>query len=122
VNEATAITFLCTMLFNGTEEVRHDYDTGRESGYIRVDCENAHHVIEMGLDKRSSYDSLHQALFASQLTGKEPLIVIVDTDLREGRVEYQIRTVAKGAGVEFMSLYIGDLPKLMELIDDHTGQ
>ena len=121
MNEAAAIALLCATVFNGAEEVRHDYDTGHDRGFIRVDCENRYHVIELGLDKRSSFDSLHQVLFAAELTGKTPLIVIVDTDLREGRVEYQIRTVAEAAGVAFMAPYIGDLPRLFSYIEEQTS-
>ena len=55
-------------------------------------------VYEGGLDKRSSLDSIQQALFASYITGKRPAVVIYDTDRREGRIEYQIRTVCQQAG------------------------
>ena len=45
-----------------------------------MDCETSNYVIEGGLDKRSSLDSLQQALFFSVLTGKVPIVVIYDTD------------------------------------------
>ena len=49
-------------------------------------------VYEGELDKRSSSDSLQQALFFIHLIGKAPAVVIYDTDSREGRFEYRIRT------------------------------
>ena len=52
-------------------------------------------------DKRSSLDSLQQALFFSVLTGKRPTVVIYDTDGQEGRFEYRIRTACQKAGVRY---------------------
>lgn len=42
------------------------------------------------MDRRSSLDSIQQALFFSYLTGKKPAVVIYDTDSKLGRFEYQI--------------------------------
>ena len=42
-----------------------------------VDCETADVVYEGGLDRRSSLDSVQQALFAAAFTGKEPAVVIL---------------------------------------------
>ena len=114
MKEALAIQLLCAAL-GGEQEVRHAYQAGALTRYIRVDCESAEFVMEMGLDKRSSYDSLHQALFAAQLTGKAPQIVIIDTDLIESPAEYQIRTTAERAGVSYKSFYINELVRLLEL-------
>ena len=50
-------------------EVRHEYTYPAGASYIRVDCETATHVYEGGLDKRSSLDSVQQALFAAHVTG-----------------------------------------------------
>ena len=55
-------------------------------------------VYEGGLDKRSSLDSVQQALFYSHVTGKRPAVVIYDTDGREGRFEYRIRIACRKAG------------------------
>ena len=52
---------------------------------MKVDCETSTTVYEGGLDKRSSLDSLQQALFFSVLTGKRPAVVIYDTDGKEGQ-------------------------------------
>ena len=87
----------------GQTEVRHDYDYPGGSSYVIVDCETSNTVYEGGLDKRSSLDSIQQALFFSAITGKEPSIVIFDTDGKEGQYEFQIRTAAELAGVEYLS-------------------
>ena len=58
-------------------------------------------VYEGELDKRSSSDSLQQALFFSHMIGKAPAVVIYDTDGREGRFEYRIRTACEKAGVRY---------------------
>ena len=72
------------------------------SGYVKVDCETADTVYEGGLDKRSSLDSIQQALFFSHLTGKKPAVVIYDTDEKIGRFEHRIKTACELAGVEFI--------------------
>jgi len=74
-----------------------DYPEGRAS--IRVDCENSNRVVEFGLDKRSSLDSLQQALFAAEITGKEAVVVLIDTDGVMGRFEWRIARAANIAGV-----------------------
>lgn len=102
--ETHLAAILCSLLLNGEAEVRHDYTVGDKVRHIRVDCETATHVYEVGFDgKRSSFDSLHQAVFAAKLTGKLPAIVIIDTDGRVEPVEYQVRTVARAAGVSFLT-------------------
>ena len=70
---------------------------------LTLSCETATHVYEAGLDKRSSLDSVQQALFASHVTGKRPGVVIYDTDGREGRFEYRIKTACDQARVSYMS-------------------
>lgn len=69
--------------------------------YVIVDCTTATTVYEGGLDKRSSLDSVQQALFFSHVTGKQPAVVIHDTDGREGRFEYRIRSACQKAGVQY---------------------
>ena len=44
---------------------------------MEVDCETGTMVYEGGLDKRSSLDSVQQALFFSHVTGKRPAVVIL---------------------------------------------
>ena len=49
-------------LIGGKTEVRHAYTTDAgETGFVIVDCETATEVIEGGLDKRSSLDSIQQS-------------------------------------------------------------
>ena len=85
----------------GVTEAQHNYTYDGGSSFVKVDCETDTTVYEGGLDKRSSLDSLQQALFFSALTGKSPAVVIYDTDGREGRFEYRIRTACQEAGVHY---------------------
>ena len=86
---------------NGETETRHGYTYAGGRSFVKVDCETSTTVYEGGLDKRSSLDSLQQALFFSVLTGKRPVVVIYDTDGQEGQFEYRIRTACQGAGVRY---------------------
>ena len=88
---------------NGVTETRHTYKYPTGSSYVKVDCETDTHVYEGGLDKRSSLDSVQQALFFSALTGKKPAVVIYDTDNKFGRFEYRIKTVCDLVGVEYVT-------------------
>lgn len=99
MNEAYYIAMLCGALFGGEPEVVHGFTYPSGAASIRVDCENANRVIEFGLDKRSSLDSVQQALFAAEVTGKEPVIVIIDRDADMGRFEWRIALAANAAGV-----------------------
>lgn len=95
---------LCRTL-QGEREVRHDYNYGDgEDSYVKVDCETKLYVIEGGLDRRSSLDSLQQALFFSELTGKAPVVVIYDTDGKIGMYEHRIRASSEKAGIRFLRL------------------
>ena len=85
----------------GVTETRHTYTYDGGSSFVKVDCETDTTVYEGGLDKRSSLDSLQQALFFSVLTGKAPAVVIYDTDGKEGRFEYRVRTACQRAGVHY---------------------
>ncbi|QYK40697.1 MAG: hypothetical protein KF887_14960 [Paracoccaceae bacterium] len=101
MTEAQAILILCAML-GGEAETRQDYAIDHGSQFIRVDCETADEVIEVGLDgKRSSIDSVHQAVFAAHLTGKRPRVILIDRDGAEDRAQHQVRIVAQGLGVAF---------------------
>ena len=92
--------WFCTMV-NGETETRHGYTSAGGRSYVEVDCETGTMVYEGGLDKRSSLDSVQQALFFSHVTGKRPAVVIYDTDGREGRFEYRIRIACRKAGVRY---------------------
>ena len=85
----------------GVTETRHTYTYEGGSSYVKIDCETDTTVYEGGLDKRSSLDSLQQSLFFSVLTGKQPAVVIYDTDGQEGRFEYRIRAACRKAGVHY---------------------
>ena len=82
----------------GVTETRHKYP----KGYVKVDCETSGSVYEGGLDKRSSLDSLQQAVFFSLLTGKEPVVVIYDRDGKLGKYEYRIMKACEKVGVRFL--------------------
>ena len=56
----------------------------------------------MGKDKSSSKDSVHQAIYASILTGKKPMVVIYDTDGELGKWERQIEAVCKALGIKYL--------------------
>ncbi|MEC7761770.1 MAG: hypothetical protein VX874_07695 [Pseudomonadota bacterium] len=101
MGEVELAAILCSLILGGEAEVRHPYSAAYDLHYIIVDCETEDTVYEVGLDKRSSTDSLHQALFAAQLTGKTPGIVMIDTNGREDQYEYQVRSTAQSAGVEY---------------------
>lgn len=75
---------------NGQTETHHLYTYAGGRSHIRVDCETHDMVYEVGLDRRSSLDSIQQALFAAQVTGKLPAVAIYDTDRQEGQFEYMI--------------------------------
>ena len=104
----------------GEQEVRLDYSYGLGESFVIADCETADTVYEGGLDKRSSLDSVQQALFFSAITGKTPAVVIFDTDSIEGQYEFQIRTVAELAGVEYVSYDwqagLQDEPEVPEIV------
>lgn len=100
-NEQSYTQAFCAQV-GGQTEVRHPYTYPTGQSHIRVDCETADTVYEGGLDKRSSLDSIQQALFASTLTGKTPAVVIYDTDGKMGRFEHRIQEACERAGIEFV--------------------
>ena len=86
----------------GRAETRHSYRYPGGVSYIKVDCETSTTVYEGGLDKRSSLDSVQQALFFAALTGKRPAVVIYDTDGLIGMYEHRISVACEAVGVEFI--------------------
>jgi hypothetical protein len=102
VLETELAAILCAFVLSGEVEVNHGYSVGYDLHRIRVDCETSDRVVEVGLDKRSSLDSVQQALFAAHLTGKTPIVAMIDTDGREGPYELRIRTAARMAGVGYV--------------------
>jgi hypothetical protein len=102
-NEKYYNTLLAEEL-NGVTESSHNFTFEGGRSAIRVDVETAEYVIEGGLDKRSSLDSLQQIVFAAFLTKKKPAVVIYDTDGVEGPYEFRIRNAAESVGVTFFRL------------------
>lgn len=103
MGEVELAALLCAFLAGSAEEERHYFDVNGLKRYVRVDCETDTHVIEVGLDgKSSARDSVHQALFARHLTDKTPVVILIDRDGAEGRFEYEMRHVTEAAGVMFL--------------------
>lgn len=101
MGEVELAAILCLML-GGEPERRHDFALDAGDYGIRVDCETAGEVIEVGLDaKDGSRDSITQALFAADLTGKSPAVVLIDRDGVEDKIEYQLRRASAAAGVAY---------------------
>lgn len=100
MGEVELAALLCAFLGGSEAETRHHFDVDDRDRHVRVDCETAGHVVEIGLDgTASARDSLHQALFSAHLTGKSPAIILIDSDGRVGRYEHEMRHVAQAAGV-----------------------
>ena len=102
MGEVTLAALLCGFLQGGVAEAPRAFDNLGDARRVRVDCETADHVIEIGLDGRASArDSLHQAVFAAELTGKTPVVLLIDTDGVEGRYEQETRIVARRLGIAY---------------------
>lgn len=103
MTETQLAALLCAFLGGGEAETRQYFDVYGMARHVRVDCETPSHVIEVGLDgKSSARDSVHQALFAAHLTGKTPVVLMIDRDGFEGRFEYELRHTAPMAGVLYL--------------------
>ncbi len=107
-NEAALNKALAAKI-GGRTEVRHYYFASGRRYYVRVDIETDSHVIEGGLDKRSSLDSIQQATFAAQLSGKKGRVIIYDSDGIEGPFEYRIRIAARALGIDFQRIPLSEL-------------
>lgn len=102
MNEVAVTALLCTLLSGGETETRQYFPNIGEPRHVRIDCETPTHVIEVGLDNTASVrDSLHQALFGAELTGKIPMVIVIDTDGVEDRYQYETRIVTRKAGVAY---------------------
>ena len=109
MNELALAAIYCVLMLGGATEQRHDYGVGDDTRFIRIDCETPTEVIEVGWDNRGALDSIQQVLFASELTGKAPRILLIDTDGRIGPYETRIRTVARRTGVAFETVEMNRL-------------
>lgn len=104
MGEVELAAIFCALIAHGQAEVTHAYSADYDLHRIRTDCETADEVFEIGLDKRSSLDSLQQALFAAHLTGKRPVVLIIDRDGRQGPYETRIAIAAQMVGVEYRTI------------------
>ena len=92
---------------DGQTEVSLSYEYGTvgnipRSASVRIDIMTDEYVIEGGLDKRSSLDSIQQAVFAATLTDKKPAVAIYDTDGQWGKYEHRIWQAAQRLGIRFI--------------------
>jgi hypothetical protein len=102
MGELQIAALLCSLLGGAETEESHRFSNLEKTRSIRVDCETASHVIEIGLDqKSSSRDSVHQAVFAAGLTGKTPMVVLIDRDGVEGRYEQEMRAVTDALNIDY---------------------
>ena len=102
MTETEIAALLCGWLAGAEIEERQYFDMQGERRHVRVDCETDSHVIEVGLDGSVSVrDSVHQAVFAAVLTGKVPMVILIDRDGAEGRYELEMRVVAQALGVPY---------------------
>lgn len=106
MNELFFSTVLCAAMFGGAEEVRTDITLVDDRSHVRADCVTDTHYIEIGFDKRSARDSVHQAIFGADLRGLEPMVVIIDRDGIEDTVQYEIERVAHLTGTEFRVVHV----------------
>ena len=113
-SKSGSITFANEDFFNlklanflgGKTEVNYKYNyningSSPKTASIRIDIVTDEFVIEGGLDKRSSLDSIQQAVFASTLTGKKPAVAIYDTNGTWGKYEHRIYSSAKKLKIKF---------------------
>lgn len=97
----------------GKTEVRFNYITkDNVDGYVLIDIVTDDYVIEGGLDKRSSLDSLQQAVFASTLAGKKPAVALYDTDQKIGKYEHRIIEASRSVGVTIFWISEGRVAKI----------
>jgi len=103
LTEATYIAMLCGSYWGGEMEVRYDFG----GSYNVIDCVTENHVIEFGLDKSSSRDSIVQAVVAGHVLGKTPIVFIVDQDQKLQKHELEIYlTCTRTRGVICMVGYV----------------
>jgi hypothetical protein len=102
-NEDYYNNIFCDSL-NGKRETKHYYKYSTKQSFIKIDCETESYVYEGGLDKRSSLDSIQQAMFFSILTNKKPAIVVFDTDNIYGKYEYRLKAVADKLKIKFIRI------------------
>lgn len=92
--------------FGGQTEVTINFNYSLEGkapkqASVRIDIVTDQYAIEGGLDKRSSLDSIQQAVFAASQLGLKPAVAIYDTDGSWGKYEHRIWTTAKKLNVKY---------------------
>ena len=100
----------------GQTEVTIDFNYGlkghaSKQASIRIDIVTDLYAIEGGLDKRSSLDSIQQAVFAATQLGLKPAVAIYDTDNSWGKYEHRIWQVAQKLGIQFIWVSQGKVIK-----------
>lgn len=102
MNEVAITALLCNLLAGGETELRHGFGSLGGERIVRIDCETPSHVIEVALDgTRSARDSVHQAVFASVLTGKRPMVIVIDSDGYEDRYQQELRIVSEALNIAY---------------------
>ncbi len=94
MSEVILGALLCSFLGGSDAEVPASFNNLDTRRSIRIDCLTDDYAFEFGLDKRSSRDSIHQAVFAAEMTNTDPFVIIIDRDGVEGRFEQELRIVA----------------------------
>ena len=97
----------------GEAESKIAYRLNHIKRIVRADVETEKYVIEAGLDYyRSTLDSVQQVLFfLIHRPQKQPVIIIYDTDNKEGTIEHQIRLVCQRLGITFKRVSAYELEK-----------
>jgi len=102
MNEIQITALICSLLGGGDAETRQKLAPELDGAYIKIDCETPTHVIEVAKDNTNrARDSVQQAVFASVLTGKVPMVIVIDTDGKSDRYQYELQVVTKALGIEF---------------------
>ena len=91
----------------GQTEVTLSYNYGQASNTpfhatVQIDILTDEYAIEGGLDKRSSLDSIQQAVFAATLADKMPAVAIYDTDGQWGKYEHRIWQATEKLDIRFI--------------------
>lgn len=91
----------------GQAEMKFDYEDAKFGntklvGSIRADVVKDNYVIEGGLDKRSSLDSIQQAVFASNIADRKLAVAVYYKDGVWEKYEHRIWVAAKELGLQFI--------------------
>ena len=120
INKKTIISNLKGIMNKKTKtEVRVYYKVNNKRKFIIVDMETKEEVVAFGIDTdKNSLNCIQRALFASSLVGKEPTVVIIDTDGVMGEYEHRIKEACKKAGIKILVLYDTHIREMIQGNDD----